>query len=208
MIPPLRNPRWRVGLLLLLLSYGCATAYREDSANEMPAESALTEADLNDQLTADRLSPAQLQAFELRAQQKLRDFFDYLTLVGDPSLDSTFRAEAAKQATDLFVNPQAVVRIVATEQPAKDRAIGPWLEALAQSDEAVTFLSGEPALSRPLTLGDSLQYRGELLMTLPSDGDAESEARTYQVSVLVKRVAKDFGEDEMQVWEVFLKGVW
>ncbi len=207
MILPLRNHRWRVGLLLLLLSYGCATAYREDSANEMPA-AAPTEAELTDQLTADRLSPAQLRAFELRAQQKLRDFFDYLTLVGDPALDSTFRTEAAEQATALFTNPRAVVRIAPTGQSAEDRVVGQWLKALAKSDEAATFLMGEPALIRPLTLGDSSQYRGALSVPVPSAGDGESEAQTYQVNVLVKRVDKDFGEDEMQVWEVFLEGVW
>lgn len=37
-------------------------------------------------------------------------------------------------------------------------------------------------------------------------GDTESEAQAYQVSVLVQRVAEDFGRDEMQGWEVFWRG--
>ena len=208
---------------MLLLSYGCATAYREDSANEAPADAApadaaiakrstaaaaASEAELNDQLTAERLSSAQLRAFERRAEQKLRDFFDYLNLVGNPSLDSLFRAEAAEQATALFANPQAVVRVAPAGQAAEHRAVGPWLQALAQSNEAIVFSSGEPTISRPLTPGDSAHYRGELAMAAPGAGDAEGEARAYRGRVVVKRVAKDFGAEQMQVWEVFLEGVW
>ncbi len=206
----LRNWVW-IGLGASLLGAGCASANREPAADVALAETAPTEAQLNDQLTADRLSAGQLRALEVRAQQKLRDFFDYLNLVSDPSLDSTFRAEAARQALLLFANPQARVRLTPAGQQPRTMTAQQWLDELVQSDELVTFATGEPALSYPLTREDSLQYRGELSM--PGAEATESEARTSQgsaptrVRVLVKRVAKDFGGDEMQVWEVFLEGV-
>ena len=204
----LRDWVW-IGLWASLLGTGCASANRESAADVALAEAAPTEAELNDQLTADRLRPRQLRALEVRAQQKLRDFFDYLNLVGDPSLDSTFRAEAARQALLLFADPQASVRLAPVGHPPRTMTARQWLDELTRSDEAVAFTVGEPALSRPLTLTDSLQYRGELSVTTPVP-DAEAargKAQAYPVRVVVKRVAKDFGEDEMQVWEVFLEGV-
>ena len=206
----LRSWIW-IGLGVSLLGAGCASAHRESAADVALAETAPTEAQLNDQLTADQLRPDQLRALEVRAQQKLRDFFDYLNLVGDPSLASTFRAEAARQALLLFANPRDSVRLTPAGHPPRTMTARQWLDELVQSDELVTFATGEPALSRPLSQEDSLQYRGELLM--PGTEATESEARMSQVSapirvrVLVKRVAKAFGEDEMQVWEVFLEGV-
>ena len=204
----LRDWVW-IGLWASLLGAGCASANRESAADVALAEAAPTEAQLNDQLTADRLRPDQLRALEVRAQQKLRDFFDYLNLVGDPSLASTFRAEAARQALLLFANPRASVRLAPTGHSPRTMTAQRWLEELAQSGEAVVFSLGKLTISHPLTLEDSLQYRGELSM--PPTETAEGEARMSQVSapirVLVKRVAKDFGEDEMQVWEVFLEGV-
>lgn len=206
----LRNWVGWIGLWASVLGAGCASANRESAADVALAETRPTEAQLNDQLTADRLRPDQLRALEVRAQQKLRDFFDYLNLVGNPALDSTFRAEAARQAMELFTDPQATMRLNPVGFPARTMTARQWLDELAQSDEAVTFAVGKPTLSRPLTLADSSQYRGELLM--PGIEETEGEARMSQVSahrvrVLVKRVAKDFGEDEMQVWEVFLEGV-
>ena len=100
----LRDWVW-IGLWASLLGTGCASANRESAADVALAEAAPTEAELDDQLTADRLRPRQLRALEVRAQQKLRDFYDYLNLVGNPSLDSTFRAEAARQALLLFADP-------------------------------------------------------------------------------------------------------
>ena len=204
----LRSWIW-IGLGASLLGAGCASANREPAADVALAETAPTEAQLNDQLTADRLRPDQLRALEVRAQQKLRDFFDYLNLVGDPSLTSTFRAEAARQALLLFANPRDSVRLTPAGHPPRTMTARQWLDELVQSDEAVAFTVGEPTLSRPLILTDSLQYRGELSVTTPvPDAEAaSSEAQAYLVRVVVKRVAKDFGEDEMQVWEVFLKGV-
>ena len=207
----LRNWVWWIGLGASVLGAGCASANRESAADVALAEAAPTEAQLHDQLTADRLSAGQLRALEVRAQQKLRDFFDYLNLVGDPALDSTFRAEASRQALLLFANPQARVRLAPVGHPPRTMTARQWLDELTRSDEAMAFTVGEPTLSRPLTLTDSLQYRGELSM--PGTEATKSEARTSQesaqtrVRVLVKRVAKSFGEDEMQVWEVILEGV-
>ena len=204
----LRDWVW-IGLWASLLGAGCASANRESAADVALAEAVPTEAELNDQLTADRLSPRQLRALEVRAQQKLRDFFDYLNLVSNPSLDSTFRAEAARQALLLFADPRASVRLVPTGHPPRTMTARQWLDELTRSDEAVAFTVGEPTLSRPLTLEDSLQYRGELSVTTPvPDAEAaSSKAQAYPVRVVVKRVVKSFGEDEMQVWEVFLEGV-
>ena len=205
----LRNWVWWIGLGASVLGAGCASANRESAADVALAEAAPTEAQLHDQLTADRLSAGQLRALEVRAQQKLRDFFDYLNLVGDPALDSTFRAEAARQALLLFANPQARVRLAPVGHPPRTMTARQWLDELTRSDETMAFTVGEPTLSRPLTLTDSLQYRGELSVTtpVPNAEAASSKAQAYPVRVVVKRDAKEFGEDEMQVWEVFLEGV-
>ena len=204
----LRDWVW-IGLWASVLGAGCATANREPAADVALAEAMPTEAQLDDQLTADRLRPGQLRALEVRAQQKLRDFFDYLNLIGNPALDSTFRAEAARQALLLFADPQASVRLAPAGHPPRTMTARQWLDELAQADEAVTFAVSEPALTRPLTLSDSLQYRGEVLMAVPVPNAefVRSKAQAYPVQVVVKRVAKDFGEDAMQVWEVFLEGV-
>ena len=205
----LRNWVWWIGLGASVLGAGCASANRESAADVALAEAAPTEAQLHDQLTADRLSAGQLRALEVRAQQKLRDFFDYLNLVGDPALDSTFRAEAARQALLLFANPQARVRLAPAGHSPRTMTAQQWLDELVQSGEAVAFSLSELTISRPLMLTDSLQYRGELSVTtlVPDAEAANSKPQAYPVRVVVKRVVKSFGEDEMQVWEVFLEGV-
>lgn len=190
----------KTGLLILLLSTGCATAYRDNAAEEQPVEVALSDEALDDQFTSEQLSEARLRAMETGARQKLQDFVDYLNIAGNPALDSTFRQEAVRQTERLFTNPQATIDLSLDPTTGGARSMSGWLKILSRSRAQKTFAVEHLAISQPLTADGRLQYRGTLSFSL-SHGDTKA---SQQADILVKKVYKEFGREKEWVWEMFL----
>ena len=187
----------------MLTASGCASAYREGAADEVLAEAIPTEEELEDQLTGDRLSEAQLSAFEIRAQQKLRDLVDYLNIVGNSSLDSAFRQEAARQAEALLAPPS-------TEEEAEKESFifeASGIYTLPEFMRAFpdTLLITSLTVDQPLELNGS-QYRGQLSFKSSTAGDDE-ESTEHQARMVVQKVTKAFGEETEEVWEVLLEDI-
>ena len=202
-----RNIVWIV-LLFALLGVGCASANRESSADEALAEAIPSEAELDGQLTSNRLSESQLRAFEIRAQQKLRDLIDYLNIVSNNSLDSTFRYEAARQAESLLISSS-----VNADADADADADAEQTNATAEELRVYRLLDAldHPSASRPLTIaavtvrqplapdGPS-QYWG----TLSFKKSSAEENTEHEATIVVRKVEKTFGEEVDVVWEVLL----
>ena len=191
----------RALLIMILLGVGCATANRESSADEVAVEMVPTEAELSEQLTGGQPSAAQLRAFEVRAQQKLRDFADYLTIVADSTLDSAFRAEAQQQAAHLFVDRAQITLPLGSAAP-ETAELQDFLD-LIRTDTAREFVVSKSSVSQALTPQADGRYTGELVFdgTPSSAPEGEQEGRA---EVVLKKVSKQFGEEQEQVWEVFL----
>ena len=193
----------RISLLVILFVAGCASAYRENSADEVLAEAVPTEAELEDQLTRDQLSEAQLDAFEIRAQQKLRDLIDYLAIAADSSLDSTFRQEAVQQAEALLTPPPMLVRESEARSTAKPLSASPLPDRLVRiPTTAVTAL----AIQQPLSPEGSGQYRGTLSFSAPA-ADGDEGTTQHEATMVLQKIEKRFGDEVELVWEVFLEDV-
>lgn len=198
----LRNLTFTLWLIALLGS-GCATAYRENKSEEQPVELVLSDEELDEQFTSEQLSKARLTAMEARARQKLQDFIDYLNIIANPTLDSTFRKEAVQQAERLFVDPQAKVNLSSDSQATEAPTVHRWLEALRRANEPQSFVTDEPVVIQPLTADEDYQYRGTLAFTLL----ANATPTDRQADVLVKKVYKEFGREKEWVWEMFLEDI-
>ena len=197
-----RNLLW-ISLLVILFVAGCASAYRENSADEVLAEAVPTEAELEDQLTRDRLSEAQLDAFEIRAQQKLRDLIDYLAIAADSSLDSTFRQEAVRQAEALLAPSPMLVRESEARSTAKPLSSSPLPNRLVRIPiAAVTTLT----IQQPLSPDGANQYQGTLSFSAPA-ADGDEGTTQHEATMVLQKIEKRFGDEVELVWEVFLEDV-
>ena len=198
-----RNILWAV-LLVTLVASGCATANRESSADEALAEATPTEVELNDQLTRDQLSDAQLSAFEIRAQQKLRDFIDYLNIVSNPTLDSAFRTEATRQAEQLFTDSGAAVGLWSGHEESEKLSVRSLLATLIHTQESIAFTIDSLIVRQSITPEDSAQYRGSLSFRVSNTNSGKTGNAEHQADVVVRKKRKTFGEEAEVVWAVFL----
>lgn len=190
-------------LMLTLLLCSCATTHRDKLLEDMVEnkESMPESERLEAQFTSERISTYELEAFEIRAQQKLQDFSDYMNLIADSTLDSTFREQAIRQALALFVSNNTPVAVHPKKETVED-----LLHHLRYSGESWNYTIQSIEILHRLRPTMGQQYRGVLSFqqTLSQEN---GPAITRQANILVKKVEKTFGEKREWVWEVFLAGI-
>jgi hypothetical protein len=155
--------------------------------------------ELEAQFTADYLSADRLDALEVRAQQKLLDFADYVTLVSNPSIDSTFRQQAQEQARQLFIHPQTL--IVWEEEKL---TLDSFLDRVEQGEGSQQYIIRNIEVTQPLRQESAQQYAGLLTFSQPANADMPEVTYQRVAEIWVKKVDKQFGDEQKQVWEVFL----
>lgn len=147
------------------------------------------------------LSPEQLQAFEGRAIQKSRDYFDLLKLVTDPDIDASMREQATEMAIGLFWPEDGIVRGWG-RMLLPDTIITIRMKInMLQADRGANY--GEMkqvSIAQPLQRTDEDSYQGELKWEMLEKG----KSRQHYVRFWVIRREKVFGLTTRTIWEVLL----
>ena len=186
-------------LSLWILLNACATSHR-DKMREEAEENAAIGKRLESQFTTDQMTEEKLEAFEVRAQQKLQDFADYLNILADTSIDSIFREQAIRQTLNLFASDSVTVTM-----DDQKKSIRTFLEDIRQQEGGKgKFDVAEIEVTTPLASTTPRQFSGVLSFQQTWSGEEAPVAATRQMHILVKKVEKSFGEEKKQVWEVFL----
>ncbi|WKN45505.1 hypothetical protein [Tunicatimonas pelagia] len=190
----------------------CATSHRERAIENESAEATIMSGELEAQFTTDYLSGDLLYALEVRAQQKLIDFADYVTLIGNPTIDSTFRQQAQEQARQLFIHPQMLV-VWEEEQLTLESFLheieqkSDNQQYIIQDIELVQPLRQDSARREPTRQDSAQQYSGLLTFSQLLATEGQEVAYQRKVEIWVKKVDKQFGNEHKQVWEVFLGSI-
>ena len=178
---------------LTLASPGCEEEVSSERRTEEKLETLWL---VNEDLVAPALTRRNLEAFESRAVEKLEDYADYLGMVSDAGLDSSFREQARENLFGLFLEGEAPESTITLGIP------GDGFTKLAFMIDSVKVLV-------PLEKENKKNYQGRLRYRFHTLGIHLADTILIQSSheemgmVLQKR-NKEFGEKRLQVWEVRL----
>ena len=151
------------------ICYACANSPREKVAEEAIAAASIKESELKAQFESEPMNEERLRAFETRAQQKLQDLADYINILQNPDLDSTFRQQALSQAAALFESNTFSQKLLDGQVASPRYAIE------------------EIKIAKPLQAIDDKRYEG--LLTFKSNKSASPK----EAAIILKKVEKDFG---------------
>lgn len=162
---------------------------------------------------ASDLTQQKRNAFEERAKQKLLDFAEYLTLFASKELDTIFRYQAWQMIPNLFVNEEIETNIKLTgHDPEGSYPLPDLRERIQISDFSSIRLEIENiSVTDPSKSIKEGEYKGSLGFTRhvwgiePFDTILISSVEGY-MDFYIKKVVKHFGNDSLQVWNVFLGG--
>ena len=156
---------------------------------------------LEDQFSAPYLSKHQLEGFESRVKQKVKDLIDYLNIVANPEYDQELRKHAWDLAIELFTDPH--------QSFAGEADLDKFLQTLLKSKEKISFSAEELTIEESLV--DHFQRNaefvpGELSFRFIQEKKGKQEETDTILPFLLVQVEKKFGKDRLMVWEVRLGG--
>jgi hypothetical protein len=178
--------------LLMLANIGFSQAEVKSSASVAPATA--MESPVNNwqtQFTTESLSATDVEGFEVRAEQKVKDFYNYLSIISNPQYDVKLRQGAEKQALDIFSNSNCII----DKEP-----IDKFLDSCIKVKQAITWHVNNVNVKQKLGMMDGdPEYDGSLTCSL-SNGAGTAQTKTIYIH-LYKKV-KQFGSESEMVWTV------
>jgi hypothetical protein len=173
----------------------------EDMVETMPMQ----ESELEAQFASDQMDVQRLSAFEARAQQKLQDLADYINILRDKTLDSTFRQQAMNQAVALFEDGNIPV----DKNPENEIVISDFLKNLFNENQPTSkFTIDNIQIIRPFQATGPERYEGILSFEDNIDpAQAPAKSTPKEIGMVLRKIKKEFGTEDKLVWEVFLNQI-
>jgi hypothetical protein len=139
----------------------------------------------------------ELEAYEEKCIQKLKDFVDYLDIIRNPAYDSLMRKQAVSQATGSFVSENNKVDFTGKEMNLKTLLDAVYLD----KNKKLSFSVSDIKIKDHFHLKGN-GYRGKLTFKVLKNGKLAE--KTIVISLV--KIEKHFGNDDDIVWTVFLGG--
>jgi hypothetical protein len=160
---------------------------------------------LENEMSNENLSAAQLQSFNKRATQKLVDFADVLTILENEEIGKRLKKEVAEAALDFFESEEVEIQWYDLEvRKITTENLRMFLEKIVSDPSGseikiVDISGGAPSECTPPICGWKLNCR---IIQVPENEKAVAFGATVSI-VLVKK-EKDFGGVKKEIWEVVL----
>lgn len=194
-------------LLFLLTAEDCGNINKQAPREEKQVDvfQVLESEFLNDDLSSD-----ELQAFEIRAVQKLNDLIDYLNVYADTALASEFRIQSKNMIEKVFYkkddfgNYLQILSFVEDSVKSKLNYLDETINLRTEID-SVRIIQPLQKKNNSLYSGE-VQFYQSIYKTDNSDKVIIKSGRQNLKMVVVKS-EKQFGEKTQLVWEIFLAGL-
>ncbi len=153
----------------------------------------------------EEVSNMQLEAFEERGAQKLKDLAGYLEYVSDEAMNETFRQQAVQLALELFVNPNVSFKYYENGKIV-DSTIEQYLRNLLEQ-------KGTKAQYQFVNITKISEIEKEAdgnfswLVQFVAKEKKDNKTTTgviVTMNVSLQKIIKKFGSDTKIIWEVLL----
>lgn len=193
-----------ISLWVLVFSISCAISKKE---NERVEQLLNAPAKPIQSGSVDSLTTEKLEGFEVRAVQKLEDFYDYLGFLSGDNFDDAMKDEIRFSAIGLFYDPKASVCPVdiegnkdafTVERFLADSVIGAVSQNLSVSSSEII---------KPLEFVSESHYKGQVAFQLKLGRDSDSKVISKKADFSLRKIDKNLGSESVKIWEVFLEGI-
>ena len=195
---------------LLFCSKSCQSP-ESDSFENPELEIAKIKDSIKNEFESEDLTKTALQAFEMKATEKLVDFSDFLNLYFDKEIDDTLKTQVRQMISELFISENVRMKIsLSPEANKKGVKLSEFLMTeFTQDYDSINFRIDSINVLKPLRSRDDLCYSGILGFSLTINGFSSSavnfkQTQALKVEMMVVKVEKSFGSDTLQIWKVFL----
>ncbi len=188
-----------IALLILIPFLGAgqspAAANKSMESNySAPAPAAAS--DMEKTFTAISVNEPQVGTFQQRGIQKLKDFYNYLTIISNPTYDKVLRENAKTQAKQLFYGSDCSVN---------GKVYADYIDSCFNLKKAVEWKAIDVLVAQPMnaTTGvrDTVIYKGVLSFKESKDGSTGADKKA---EIILSKGEKQFGNTKKEVWSIYI----
>jgi PBP1b-binding outer membrane lipoprotein LpoB len=183
-------------IVAVSLIYGCGSSDRRQEKQQQITKTQKEHSAKRNNLSFEQLSAKQLRAFENRADQKFKDYIDYINMIADTAIDIEFREQAQDMAIAVFKN-RSKTNFSKTQRPI---LIQKYLKLLIKEGDTNKINLSESRLIDSLFKEKS---NGKISAAL----SIGSSLHLCEIDFSVKKETKKFGDTKKKVWNIYLGDV-
>lgn len=187
---------------MLIGSMSCAISKKENERMDKILSQQATPPDFKfvDTPTADML-----RNYEIRAIQKLEEFYDYFVLLSNDAYAESMKSEIRTSALGLFYDVHEPINPL-DPSVDEDKTVEMFLFDQQEAEENDLSLSTMEIVT-PLQISSPDSYTGQLTfqLTLGKEGDQKMISKSAVFTL--RKIEKTIGIESVIVWEVFLEGI-
>jgi hypothetical protein len=189
-----------IGLLLWATNFAFGQSISEPSRNNQYNN-------LEQEFQSARIDAARLPAFEKRAQQKLKDMFNYIEIISNKAYEEDLRKEAMSICLDLFAKGSSIKSEILSGNKVKSYDCPSFFNGVLKTEFAAIqiTLSNIKSLDALVYNESKSAYMGRLSVHVAVvRKGGQSLQSDYIVDYQVAKQAKKFGSNTEQVWTLLL----
>lgn len=193
-------------LLVLLTAETCS-----DGNVEVTREERLSGMfqNIEDEFVNEELRPETLNAFEIRALQKLNDLTDYLNIYANPDLDKQFRMQAKQMVRESFYSEFDIQNFYMELELVEDTTIQILYNSSFKNKGFYKTEFDSIIISQNFQRQTFSQYKGELQFLQKEFRITRTDSILIRTTIrysgiIAQKTEKEFGSEIQPVWEVFL----
>ena len=188
--------------IILLIASSCAISRKENERIEKLLGQQAAQADTP---MADSLTQEVLIKYEDRAIQKLEDFYDYLTLLGNASYGKSMKEEIVISALGLFFDSAIEINSFGALSSQKFSLIS--VLEIQQSSPVPDFTISHFEISESLKLKSTSNYAGQISYLLVLGKEEDRVDYKKHANFCLRKIDKKIGNKSIEIWEVFLEDI-
>ena len=157
------------------------------------------------EMSAPQINTAHLQSFHIRAEQKLNDFIEIISLVSDPETPTELRKDIINAAPDLFLDKNTKVQWHYFKN-GQDISLPfmKFLHKVMHENIKIKTIIKNIENNRPNNC-PAPQCKWQLFFQLEQkDYHGNTNKTDAVMDVILKLETKKFGSTEKEIWTVFL----
>lgn len=151
---------------------------------------------------AANLSSQQVSVFQQRAEQKIKDFVETISLIQNTKYPQEIREKAINKALKSFSNEN--IKIKNLPYATQNQTIKEYLNQILKEKSAAEINIQKISISQPFAKNRNNDYATTYTLSLKYGAQ---KTVNLHVNLLLKRTQKTFGTEKKEVWEVVINGI-
>jgi len=202
----------KISAIIFVLLIISAPSCEDEQETDIRRDAVLStiKKDIRAEFETDYLTESSLFAYEETAKQKLTDFYDFLHIIADTSLDISFRAKAGEMIKSTFLSENITLRLILQEKkPAKKIKVHNIINlGLENKLSHLPFTFDSVYIYKPLRRINNTTYSGVLRFsqnfTDPAIPEQIIKSVRRNTDFYVVKERKVFGTDTLKIWNLRL----